>query len=227
MILLTYFPSVIYKLWNISPWIRVFSITPFQEWFLEMCPLISRVLPLKSGDIIPRSTLELYFTYIHIILLWSYTHTSIICIIYCYFLDVPLESPLGGNYLPVIHVYSWFTYIYWSIIPLIRTFHLCCNTRVLWRDTCDTFYLRLSWLVSYSDEEGNIRRMIYDDVSWLPSLTPLPTPQICWLYMYCSSTASQQPTFNSSKGTSVYSLRYYPYSLPSIMLLNNTIYDAY
>jgi hypothetical protein len=30
-------------------------------------------------------------------------------------------------------------------------------------DTCDTFLLRLSWLVSCSDEEGNIRRMIYVD----------------------------------------------------------------
>ena len=36
-----------------------------------------------------------------------------------------------------------------------------CDTCLPLCDTSDTFLLRLSWLVSCSDEEGNIRRMIY------------------------------------------------------------------
>ena len=62
---------------------------------------------------------------------------------------------------------------------------------------CNTLCLWLSWLASYSDEDGNIRRMIYDDDLFLLCFTAtlyldsadFPAPQ----------QQAKQLTFNSNK----------------------------
>jgi hypothetical protein len=57
-------------------------------------------------------------------------------------------------------------YIYGEYLFLTHyAFQTWGDTSLRVCDTCDTFLLRLPWLVSCSDEEGNIRRMIYVDDS--------------------------------------------------------------
>ena len=98
-----------------------------------------------------------------------------------FILESCLESHLDGK----CHIYD-------SLYLLIHYAHLkhgvtqpcfCVNT-------CDTFLLRLSWLVSCSDEEGNIRRMIYVDDLWYLWMTAPFAFNFRWLLLPNSQLTS-------------------------------------
>ena len=96
-------------------------------------------------------------------------------------------------------------YIYDSLYLFLthRAYLKCsCDTCLRLCDTCDTFYLRLSWLVSHSDEEGNIRRMIYADDSLCACL-------IAFIFFNSADSPALQLAykFNSSKKPQI-TLRY-------------------
>ena len=96
-----------------------------------------------------------------------------------FLLESCLESPCMA--IAMIHYIYWFT---------MRIFKPGCDTCLLLCDTCDTFLLRLSWLVSCSDEEGNIRRMIYVDDLWYLWMTAPFAFNFRWLLLPNSQLTS-------------------------------------
>ena len=133
-----------------------------------------------------------------------------------------LDHHLDGKCHIYDSLYLLIHYIYGEYLFFLThcAFETWGDTTLLLCDTCDTFLLRLSWLVSCSDEEGNIRRMIYVDDSWYLWLTASFAFNSA---DSCSPSTSLQAHLKqeTSDYTGVSLLT--TISIPSIMLLNNTI----
>jgi len=168
-----------------------------------------------------------YLTSIH-----AYLYTTDTSIPYIYIIIHPLHQHTSFAWCMVMHDINALNLLMNHVFPdslylrlifihnLWRSFKCVCHPLACVWHSCDLSCLCLSWLVCYSDEEGNIRRMIYVyDISFV-------CPTAC-SYMYSNSAdsfAQQTAQAHSTKGN--LRLHWGMTSYPSIMLLNNTIYHS-